>query len=557
MKDSKSIKWMLKIGKKERGKMVALIFANVLFSALSVAFAFAVKLIIDGATSTNRDVGGKSILTGAILICSIVILQFVFRILINGLSEHIRGKLEMTFRSYVFNQTLKKKYEKINEWHSGEIMNRLTADVSVVCDGITGIVPSLAASVARLLLAVGALIYLDWIFAVAITVAGVLVFTVITLLKNKLKSLHKGVQEADGYARSFMQECTENSLAVKSFSVSDRIGKKADDLNEKSFKIKMRRKNYSVVGHATYNFIFSAGYLFALIYGGVKIFNGDMLYGTLSAILQLVNNVQVPFASLSNVLPKYFAMTASAERLMEIESIVAEPIDNETVSYVDSIKKEFLSLNLENVSFKYEKDLVLKDASLKIDKGDFAVITGASGIGKSTIIKILLGIYPIASGNAYFSFVNDKVDIDVNTRRMFSFVPQGNMLFSGTIRENVTFIRESVTEEELNNALKVAEAKEFIDALPQGIDTVIKEKGQGLSEGQIQRIAIARAVLTNPEILLLDEATSALDEETEKKLLSNLKGLKDTTVIMISHKKAVLDVCSKTFVIKDKKIFVE
>ncbi len=537
--------------------MIALILSNVLFSALSVGFAFAVKLIIDGATSIDKELGKHNILIGAILICSIVLLQFVFRILINGLTEHIRGRLEMTFRSHIFGETLKKKYEKINEWHSGEIMNRLTADVAVVCDGITGIVPTLAASLARLLLAVAALIYLDYIFAIAITIAGILVFVIITLLKNKLKILHKGVQETDGRARSFMQECTENSLAVKSFSVSDKISDKADDLNEKSFKVKMKRKNYSVIGHATYNFIFSAGYLFALIYGGIKIFDGQMLYGTLSAILQLVNNVQVPFASLSNVLPKYYSMTASAERLMEIEEIENEPIDQEKIDKVEDIRKGFTSLELDSISFKYEKDLVLENASLKINKGDFAVITGASGIGKSTIIKLLLGIYPLMEGRAVFNYSGKEVDIDANTRRMFSFVPQGNLLFSGTIRDNVTFIRDQVTDEELGFALSIAEAKEFIDSLPQGVDTVIKEKGQGLSEGQIQRIAIARAVLTKPEILLLDEATSALDEQTEIKLLNNLKTLKDTTVILISHKKAALNVCDKIFTLKDKQIFTE
>ena len=559
MKQQGAIKWMMKIGKKERLKMTALILSNVFFSVLSVAFAFAVKFIIDGATrgdgTLTAQEGLNKIIVGSVMIGTIVLLQFLFRVLINGLTEHIKGKLELTFRSHVFNETLKKKYEKINEWHSGELMNRLTADVGIVCEGITSIVPTLAASVARLLLAVGALIYLDWIFAVAISVAGILVFFVITLLKNKLKKLHKGVQSADGEARSYMQECLENSLAVKSFDVGERISDKAVALNTKSFKVKMKRKNYSVLGHATYNFIFSAGYIFALIYGGIKILNGDMLYGTLSAILQLVNNVQVPFASLSNVLPKYFAMTASAERLMEVEEIENEPFDSQKKSIILSNAKTFKAMQFENVSFKYEKDYVFTNACFRVEKGEFVVITGASGIGKSTVIKLLLGIYPPTDGRAVIEFEKDKAIIDSSTRNLFSFVPQGNMLFSGTIRDNITFIRNNVAEEELAKALEIACVADFIDELPNGIDTVIKEKGQGLSEGQIQRIAIARAILCKPEILLLDEATSALDKETEEKLLSNLKTLTETTVIMISHKPAALSVCDRTLIMKDKSIY--
>jgi len=542
------IKWIAKRSKKQRVNMALLILANALFSVMSILFAFAIKEIIDSAT-VYKSV--QRLTYYAIGIIGIVVIQFVLRIVVNGLSEHIRGKLEMEYKSHVFSSVLDKKQNKISAYHSGELMNRLTADVSVVAEGVSSILPTVVSAFARLICAVVALIILDWIFAVAFTVAGLLVFIVISLLRGKLKSLHKKTQETDGKVRSFMQECIENLLAVKVFSVNDKIEKQAQDLQNENFKVKMRRKNYSVLGTATYNFIFSAGYLFALIYGGVKILGG-MSYGTLSAILQLVNNVQVPFASLSNVLPKYYAMVASTERLIEIEEIEEEPSKNKIDKHQLYAKMKGFEFN--NVDFSYERDKVLVGANLFINKGDFVVIEGRSGVGKSTLMKLMLGVYELDGGSISIKTENENVALDNSTRPLFAYVPQGNMLFSGTIKENVTFIKKDATDDEIERALDLSLSNEFVRTLPSGLNTVVGEHGVGLSEGQIQRIAIARAVLCDCPVILLDEATSALDEETERKVLDNLKSLREITLIIVSHKKAPANICNRKIKIKNGKI---
>ncbi len=553
MKGKRTISWLLNTSKKERVKMLVLILANAFFSVLSILFAFAIKGILDGAQQGNT----KTLITYSIVIGVIVLLQFAFRFIIAGLTEHIRGKLEMQYKSRIFSNILNKKHDKINGYHSGDLMNRLTSDVSVVSEGITSIVPSVVAAVARLVCAVIALVMLDWIFAVAFTVAGLLVFLVVGVLRGKLKSLHKRTQETDGKVRSFMQECIENLLAVKVFSVNDKIEGQASDLQEKNFRVKMKRKNYSVLGHATYNFIFSAGYLFALIYGATIMLSAPetMSYGALSAILQLVNNVQVPFMSLSNVFPKYYAMLASAERLMEIEDIESEGSGDaiDRVAIYSSMK----GIAVHSVSFAYDRDIVLKDAEFYINKGDFVAIYGASGIGKSTLMKLMLGVYPVQNGKLFVETVEGKEELNERTRTLFSYVPQGNMLFSGTLRDNVTFIKTDATEEQIDFALKTSCANEFVNELPNGLNTVVGENGVGLSEGQIQRIAIARAILCNAPIMLLDEATSALDEVTERKVLENLSKMEDKTFIIISHKKAAFDFCNRKFKIEDKKIIEE
>ncbi len=543
------LKWIFTRSKKQGVKMALLILANAFFSVLSVLFAFAIKEIIDSATIHN-DL--TRLISFSVAIGIIVILQFAFRIIMNYLTEHIRARLVMEYREHMFSEILVKKHDRISLYHSGELMNRLTSDVSVVADGVSTIVPTVVAAGVRLICAVVALIVLDWIFAVAFTVAGLLVFFVITLVREKLKGLHKGVQETDGKVRSFMQECIENLLAVKVFSVNNRIEKQVDKLQQEHYKVQMRRAGYSVSGHATYNFIFSAGYLFALIYGGVKILSGVLTYGSLSAILQLVNNVQVPFASLSNVLPKYYAMLASSERLMDIEDIENEPQG----VYISGRKvyKKMQGIIVENATFSYGNTKVLNKANLKINKGDFIMIEGSSGAGKSTLIKLLLGIYPLDSGKISVQFDGEELNIGANTRALFSYVPQGNMLFSGTIRDNVTFIKDKATEKEIKKALKTSCADEFIDELPDGLETFVGENGLGLSEGQVQRLAIARALLCDAPIIVLDEATSALDEKTEKQLLDNLAELKDVTVILITHKKAAAKICNRRVKISAKRI---
>ena len=512
-------------------------------------FALLIREIIDSA-SVHKDV--DRLISFAVAIICVVFLQFGFRVFINALTENIKARLELDYKSQLFRSILNKKHEKLNGYHSGELLTRLTSDVSIVSDGVSSILPTVVSALSRLICAVVVLVVLDPIFALAFFVAGSLVFLVITFLREKLKGYHKKTQETDGKVRSFMQECIENLLAVKVFAVNEKIEGQANALQEKNYKIKMKRMRYSVVGHATYNFIFSAGYLFALIYGGVKILNEVLTYGSLSAILQLVNNVQVPFASLSNVLPKYYAMIASAERIMEIEEVEEEP--RAIKINKEAVYKKMNGIAIENVSFTYDRDKVLDNASIYINKGDFVAITGTSGVGKSTLMKLMLGVYPLDSGKVYIDS-GEPLALDNSTRPLFSYVPQGNMLFSGTLRDNVTFIRSDASDEEIDRALTISLAKQFIDQLPEGLNTVVGENGVGLSEGQIQRIAIARAVLTRSPILLLDEATSALDEHTEKMVLDNLKTIEDITLIIVTHKKAALEICNRNIQIKQKKIY--
>ena len=552
MKNSLSLKWLKDKTKNQRLNLWVLIITNAIFSALLIAFAFAVKGVIDGATDLDREKGLQKLIYSGIALGVIVLFQFVLRIVNNGLSERIKGKLTLSLRGYLFGQILKKKYDKSTAYHSGDLMTRLTNDIEVISSGIVTILPNLVAAVCRLILAVIALTFIDYIFAIAFCVAGLMVFAVLCILRGKLKFLHKTVQQTDGEARSYMQENIENLLAVKVFKAEKKVEERTETLQKANFDQKMKRKNFSVLGNALYNIIFSAGYLFALIYGGLMIFNGSMEYGTLSAILQLVNNVQVPFMSLSNVFPQYYAMIASTERILEIENLENEPV---TKSHDrEKTYNSMLTIEFNDVSFSYGREQIFDNANFKINKGDFVAITGISGIGKSTFFKLVLGVYQTDKGQAILKTDKENIKLDSSTRNLFAYVPQGNMLFSGTLKDNITFLAPNSSEEQIDRAMQISCVNDFIGELPKGLMTVVGEKGIGLSEGQIQRVAIARALLSNAPILLLDEATSALDEETERKLLSNLRTIEDITLITITHKKQALNICNRVVEIVDKKI---
>jgi len=277
-----------------------------------------------------------------------------------------------------------------------------------------------------------------------------------------------------------------------------------------------------------------------------------MTFGSLTAVIQLVNQLQMPFVNLSGVLPKYVAMVASAERLMELETIQgeAEPVSADP----GALYQKMDSIAAEGLNFSYDRDRVLVDASFILPKGTFAVITGPSGIGKSTLLKLLLGIFRPDQGSLQLCCGRERISLDRSTRRLFAYVPQGNLLLSGTLRENLTIVNPEATEHALQQAVYVSAMEDFLPLLPQGLDTVLGESGAGLSEGQAQRLAIARAVLGGAPILLLDECTSALDEVTEQKVLQRLKELPDRTCIAVTHRSAAAALCDWHLEVHDGRI---
>ena len=327
------------------------------------------------------------------------------------------------------------------------------------------------------------------------------------------------------------------------------------NLQQNNFRIKRIRNYISIFAATGFSFVFALGYMYALIWGAFAISDHTITYGVLTSMLALVSQIQGPVRGISSILPSYYSALASAERLMDIENLENEEIINKSDIDVLKLYSQTEKIVFDNITFSYGREDVLKNTSLELNKGDFVLLAGISGIGKSTLTKLLLNVITPDNGEIYLSLANGgRVYIDKNVRSMFSYVPQGNFLLSGTIKDNIAFTANSPDDEKIIKAAKIACAYDFIEKLPQKLDTVVGENGKGLSEGQIQRIAIARAVYCDSPIIIFDEATSALDADTEVQLLKNLKTLKNKTCILISHKMAAKEICNKEIVIDNKKI---
>ena len=297
---------------------------------------------------------------------------------------------------------------------------------------------------------------------------------------------------------------------------------------------------------------YGAGFL-ALCWCAWKMLLGQMSFGSLTAVIQLVNQLQTPFVNLSGILPQYTAMVASAERLMELEAIEGEPAPS--LENPKQVYDRMDALEAEAVTFSYDRDRILENASFRLPKGSFAVVTGPSGIGKSTLLKLLLGIFRPESGSLRLDCGGALIPLDRSTRRLFAYVPQGNLLLSGTLWENLTIVNPSASDEDIRQALHVSAMEDYLPQLPLGLDTPLGESGAGLSEGQAQRLAIARAILGGAPILLLDECTSALDAETEQKVLQRIKALPGRTCIAVTHRPAAATLCDWRLEVSDGKIY--
>jgi ATP-binding cassette subfamily B protein len=541
-KDKKATAWIKEQARSQRARLCLLVFLGVFVSASTVAFALLSKTFLDRALA-----GEGAAISIAAVMAVIVVLQAAARICSGALSESTFGKLDVKIKNGVFTSLMTKKQKDLSAYHTGELLNRIFSDAEVVADGIVSIIPNVVSAAARLAAALVALALLDLRFVAVFAAAGLFVFGVSRVMRGMIKKRHKKMQEAKGRVRSFMQEAVDRLLVIKIFGGAKRTGEKALAKQKEYFGAFMKKALLSVSVSAGFLFVFRAAYLGVLVYCGFSMAKGvgAVTVGTLAAMLQLVSQVQQPAVSLSGVTPRYYAVTASAERICEL---LYMPDEREKAP-ADEIAREFeLSdgICVENVTANYGRGEVLKGASAFIKKNSFTLINGRTGSGKSTLFMLLLGVY----GHGGSIRLSSGRELDETTRGLFAFVPQGNLLFSGSVRENLCLSRE-VPDEKLNEALETACAYDFVSELPQGLDTEIGEHGRALSEGQAQRIATARALISDAPVLLLDESTSALDAKTEEKLLSNLRGLKNRTVLLISHREAARRLCDVELTVED------
>ncbi len=550
--DNSSLRWLFCRVRDIAWRVAFLTLFASLASYVSVRFALVSKDLLDAALNPlERADFAPSLLS----LASLIAIQLALHIAYTLISLKTEGLLRNRLQSSLFNIILKKKWQSVTAYHSGELLNRLNGDVNIISSNIIAVIPNFFALISKIALSFSALYVLDRDFALVFVVVGPFVMLVARLYSQKIKPLGKRCLESQGKVHSFMLEALRNLQVIKSFGVSDKMTEKAGKLQGDNLALIMKRGFLSIFANILFYISLTTGYYFAVAWCAWKIAHALMTVGTFTAIIQLVGQVQTPFKDLASVIPQLYTMTASAERIIELETMPDDEMRYPDADF-GAIYNSMTDISVEKLSFAYEDEQIFDNASLKIAKGSLVAISGISGIGKSTLIKLIMGIMTPDGGEIRINTPDKSYLADASLRPLFAYVPQGNMILSGSIRENIAFMKSGVTDEEIISAAKTACIWDIISALPDGLNTMLGEGGTGLSEGQIQRLAVARAICSGAPILLLDEATSALDEKTENDMLDNIMKDKSKTCIIISHKECALKKCNISIKINGKKIEV-
>ena len=545
------ILWILQRIRRRIPAILFLTIAHTGAALLAVMFALGSRGVIDSAVAGESAAFGRACLWQGGIIVGLLLCQFMVR----HLQDRLSADLERDWKKRLLHGLLHGDYAEVSSYHSGELINRLNNDVQRVNDGVLSIVPGAASLLTRLVAAVIVLGALDLTFTLLIAAAGIVAILGTGLIRRHLKELNKQVSQQDGKVSGFIQEILEKLLMVQAMDVANEVERRSDELMQSRYVLQRKRRNASLAANTGVSLMTLGAGFAALVWCGAKLLRGQMSFGSLTAVIQLVNQLQTPFVNLSALMPRYIAMMASAERLMELENIEETPAADASKEKHIYIRKKVI--RAEGLCFSYDREQILEDAAFTLPLEGFVAVTGSSGAGKSTLLKLMLGIFCPQRGKMTLQSELGEVELDRSMRRLFAYVPQGNLLLSGSLRENLTIVRPQATEAEIAEAVRVSAMDEFLGQLPHGLDTVLGENGAGLSEGQAQRLAIARGVLSGAPVLLLDEATSALDAETECKVLERLKALPGRTCIAVTHRSAAVELADRQMIAESRKVYLK
>lgn len=542
----KYFNWLCRYSKPYIGRITFMMFFNIFNTVISLAMALTSKQIIDNATGGVKEKIWTLIMVYFVMILAVQAINVAMTMVGTMLNE----RFSFGIRKQIYEKILSSSWLDIQKYHTGDLMTRMTSDAGNIADGIINTLPSIITLLVELVLVFFTLfVYSPWLAVFAVLIAPV-VAVVGWWLGGKMKQLQVKVQESEASYRSFLQESIANLLIMKSFANEEYASRRLVDLRENRFFWVFKRTKLSMVSSTIMSMSFQLGYIVAFTYGALQIAAGAITYGTMSVFLTLVNRIQAPIMELAQKIPKVVSVLASAGRVIELQDIVLENYEE------NNIEAKEIGLRIEHVNFGYTDEPVLTDVNMEMKPGETIAIVGESGIGKTTLIRLILSFMPADSGEIiFYNETGQEEKTNAACRKFMSYVPQGNTLFSGTIRENIRMGRLDATQEEMVEALRMASALEFVSKLPKGLDTVIGEKGHGLSEGQAQRIAIARALIRKAPFLILDEATSALDEETELAVLQGIAQVSPKpTCLVITHRKSVLKYCDREIEIAHKRV---
>ena len=542
------LKWMIGETKPFMGSLMLILTLNFLITVAGIGSTVITKYIIDGAT------GSSPVFTvpGITIVIVLTVGSIALSAAIGILSTYINERYAFSIRSKVYDHILHGVWQKIMSFHSGDILTRLTSDVERVANGIASIIPDFLFLLVRLIIAFGVLYYYDHFLALTSLLLGPVGVLLSLVFSGKLKQYQVELSKTESEYRSFMQETVENISVTKTFQQESYNLEKFTSIRNKRLCLIMKRNKLNTAMSVCIRIVFNCGYLVAFCWSIYKLSTNSITYGTMNIFLSLVAQVQGPIIGLGNIIPQFIMVLASTGRILDLNAIDTEKVAEEIID----VKDKNIGLRIQNMTFSYNSEIVLEDVNIDIKPNDIVGVVGYSGSGKTTLIRLILSLISPRKGKLiFYNETGDIEEVSAQVRRFVSYVPQGNTLISGTIADNLRAGKRDASDEQMWQALEIADCSSFIKELDNGLDTQIGENALGLSEGQAQRIAIARAIIKAAPILILDEATSALDAQTEETVIrrmceSNLLH----TCFIITHRRSMLQYCSRALEIKNKRI---
>lgn len=557
------LKWISGYGRKYFWHMLFYTLLGMGNTVISLLLGFVSRDLVDIITGHRTG----EVIKYFIMMIVYNVVSMALNQLISYLSNYISMKVDAEIKSDIFSKILVTDWESLTNYHTGDLLTRWSSDASNISSSVLNFIPNFIVNIFRLISAFVVIIYYDPSFAI-FAFLGIPVSLILSrTLMNRMINNNERSAAMSAKMSGFNQEAFSNIQIIKAFDLIRLYVERLKQIQKDYISMKLEFQRMSIWTSILFTTVGMLVSYSAYGWGIFRVWSGAISYGTMTMFLGLTASLTAAVNNVTSVVPSVISITTSAGRLMDIVEMPREDYSNSDASqqFMDKYKDSGISLKVENIVYKYKGGVenVFEKATFEAHPHEIVAIVGPSGEGKTTLLRILLSLVNISEGEAFLYSGKDinnaleKLKMDPSSRKMFSYVPQGNTMFSGTIAENMRSVKPEATDEEIEEALKIACAWDFVNKLPNGINSVIKERGGGFSEGQAQRLSIARAIIRKSPILLLDEATSALDVKTERELLKNI--MKDEyprTCIVTTHRPTVLNICNTVYGIREKKCVV-
>ena len=537
------VKWFFREIARFRWTFVAVLLFQVVGVAISLFYVWLSKDLVDTAVEHFQgDLQSQRIISLAIIFTLVSLSRPILTAIKSYLQSRMAVSMTNSLRQRLFDEMLKTEVDVGRKYHSGDMINRMESDVSAVTNAFCAAVPNLFWAGLQFAAAFACVLYVDLRLSLILVVLLPIAAPAGKFIMKKVRQLTLRIKSSDSRIQSHIQESIQHHTLLRTLEYTDGSSQMLGELQDENYSRNLKRIGFSIIARVLMSLAFTLGYLVAFLWGVRGLSTGVVTYGVMTAILQLVGQLQRPLLLASENLPSLLHCTASIDRLMELEDLPKEEAEDALMLGAPA------GVRVRNLSFQYPdgEEKVIDNLSFDFKPGSRIAITGRTGIGKTTLLKLILALSRPTSGSIELYDSETSVPVSVKTRCNFAYIPQGNTLFSGTVRENLLMGDRNADEERMKEVLHLA-AADFVMDLPEGLDTICSEAGGGLSEGQAQRIAVARGLLRPGSIVLLDEFSSALDPATEEEMLSRLTA-KDglcagKTMIFITHRESILNFC--------------